>query len=162
PCCVTWYVTPGISTRSALDTPPAWTQSARLRKRGNAKVAHLSHLRVRPRSGPRQTPRGSRPLDPSLGGGDHGGLVDRVGREVVELRAQEIARRRGIAFRRGELFSAQAHAEGRRRLDGTHRSIEPRVQPPANQLRFRTRAADADLLLANPRPVVRQLAPPAV
>src|SRR5207247_7419453 len=93
---------------------------------------------------------------------EHRSLVDRVAREMVELDRKEIARRARFAPRRGNVFAAEPDRELPRRFDRANGAPELCREPAAQERRLRARAADADLLLADPGPVAGELDPPVV
>src|SRR5262249_61299437 len=67
---------------------------------------------------------------------------------------------RGLAARNGTLAAAGADAQPPARLAGPSRPPQRRAQPAAQQRGLRPRAADADLLLADSRPVRGETEPP--
>src|SRR5204863_1163670 len=82
--------------------------------------------------------------------------------EGVQLGAQELARVELTGARRTDVLAAEANAQLGRRLDGADCAVESRVEPRPQERRFGARAADADLLLADRRPELRQLDAPLV
>src|SRR5262249_52901863 len=90
-------------------------------------------------------------------------FVHAVAGELVELGAEEVARRLVERPRLGKLLVREPHGDVRRfgEADGVERPREARAEPPAKQRRLGTRAGELDLLVADVGPVLRELEAPA-
>ena len=137
---------------------PLRARAAHARRRGarRRKPAHRHH---------HACARGVRTASPhraGVDGGQHGLFVDAVAAEVVELGAQQVARRQRVGSCGG------ASSSPPRRTPSSPRARSARIarrsrdcEPAAQERRLGARAADADLLLADPGPAAGERHAPA-